>query len=79
MEIYGCLIAGLGLKKIQSIIEERDNKFANNTQTRRVATKYSRDTEYDFSNKRSTSFPNERSASFTFPILPIDSSDEIDK
>ena len=79
MEIYGCFIAGLDLKKIQSIIDERGNKFANNTQTRRIATKYSRDTEYDFSNKRSTSFQNERSPSFTFPILPQDSSDEIGK
>ena len=38
MEIYGCLIAGLGLRKIQTIIEEKDKKFANNTQIRRVAT-----------------------------------------
>ena len=79
MEIYGCFIAGLDLKKIQSIIDERGNKFASNTQTRRIATKYSRDTEYDFSNKRSTTFQNERTPSFTFPILPHDSSDEIDK
>ena len=79
IEIYGCLIAGLGLRKIQTIIEEKDKKFANNTQIRRVATKYSRDTKYDYSNKRSTNFENERDPSFTFPILPNDSSDEIDK
>ena len=73
MEIYGCFIAGIGFKDIQTIIEERDKKFSKNTQTRRVATKYSRDTEYDFSEKRSNSqevFDSKQS--FVFPILPRD-------
>ena len=51
MEIYGCFIAGLSYKDIQTIIEERDNKFAKNRQTKRVATKYFRDTEYEYSEK----------------------------
>ena len=72
MEIYGCLIAGIGLKDIQTIIEERDNKFVNNTQTRRVATKYSRDMDYDFSDKRTNSIEISHSHSFVFPILPQD-------
>ena len=70
MEIYGCLIAGIGLKDIQTIVEERDNKFVNNTQTKRIATKYSRDMEYDFSDKRTASVEYEHSHSFVFPILP---------
>ena len=76
MEIYGCLIAGLSLKDIQTIIEERDNKFSKNTQVRRVATKYSRETEYDTSS-RSKSFikrEREKSYSFFFPVLPDDES-----
>ena len=70
MEIYGCLIAGIGLKDIQTIVEERDNKFVNNTQTKRIATKYSRDMDYDFSDKRTASVEYEHSHSFVFPILP---------
>ena len=72
MEIYGCLIAGIGLKDIQTIVEERDNKFVNNTQTKRIATKYSRDMDYDFSDKRTASVEYEHSHSFVFPILPQD-------
>ena len=72
MEIYGCLIAGIGLKDIQTIVEDRDNKFVNNTQTKRIATKYSRDMDYDFSDKRTASVEYEHSHSFVFPILPQD-------
>ena len=72
MEIYGCLIAGIGLKDIQTIIEERDSKFANNTQTKRIATKYSRDMDFDFYDKRTYSIKYEHLHSFVFPILPQD-------
>ena len=71
MEIYGCFIAGISFKDIQTIIEERDKKFSKNTQTRRVATKYSRDTDYDFSEKMNNSEEYyDSKQSIVFPILP---------
>ena len=75
MEIYGCFIAGLSYKDIQTIIEERDNKFAKNRQTKRVATKYFRDTEYEYSEKGRNTESFEKSRSSVFPILPHDSKD----
>ena len=76
MEIYGCLIAGLGLRDIQTIIEERDNKFEKNTQTRRIATKYIRET--DFERNGSNGSKTEKSYSFVLPILPNDKDDNDD-
>ena len=71
MEIYGCLLAGISFKDIQTIIEERDKKFASTTQTKRIATKYSRDMDYDYLEKA-------HSRSFVFPILPGDNGDKED-
>ena len=75
MEIYGCLIAGLSLKDIQTIIEERDNKFSKNTQVRRVATKYSRETEYDALSRSKSLIKREREKSYSF-VLPVLADDE---
>ena len=69
MEIYGCFIAGISFKDIQTIIEDRDKKFINNTQTKRIATKYSRDADYDYLEKT-------HSHSIVFPILPGDKEDD---
>ena len=83
MEIYVSLIAGLSYKDIKTIIEERDKKFSKNTQTRRVATKYTRETEYENIDKRKTTAAIRRvqSSSFYLPILPDDKKffDEDDK
>ena len=83
MEIYVSLIAGLSHKDIKTIIEERDNKFSKNTQTRRVATKYTRETEYENIDKRKTTTAIKRvlSSSFYIPVLPDDKKyyDEDDK
>ncbi len=65
MEIYGCFLAGISFKNIKIIIEDRDKKFINNTQTKRFATKYSRDMDYDYLEKA-------HSLSLVFPILPAD-------
>ena len=70
MEIYSCFIAGLSIKEIQAIIEERDKKFANNRQTKRKATKFDRDSVYDAYGKTNTEY--DKNKSFGFPILPND-------
>ena len=70
MEIYGCFIVGLSLGEIQTIIEEKDKRFANNRQTQRKATKFERDNEYSILNKSSTDF--EKSKSYAFPLVPDD-------
>ena len=73
MEMYSCIIAGKSLNEMKRIIEEKDKKFYKNSSTKRKATKFVRDAEYDFSYKS-----NNLSArsSFVFPILPNDSNDE---
>jgi hypothetical protein len=73
MEMYSCIIAGKSLNEMRTIIEERDKKYYKNASTKRKATKYVRDAEYDFSYKS-----NNLSArsSFVFPILPNDSNDD---
>ena len=53
MEMYGCIIAGKSLSEMQSILEERDKKFNKNAQTKRIATKYKREQDYEFSSKSS--------------------------
>ena len=73
MEIYGSLIAGISYKEIQTIIEERDKQFSKNTQTKRVATKYYRDTEYEYSEKRKNTESSVKGRTSVFPILPRDS------
>ena len=73
MEIYACIIAGKSLNEMKTIIEERNKKFNTNISTKRNATKFTRDSEYDFSYK--TNNLSERS-SFVFPILPNDSNDD---
>ena len=69
-----------------TIYLEPDNKFSKNTQTRRVATKYTRETEYENVDKRKTTtntntIKRVQSASFYVPILPEDKEyyDEDDK
>jgi len=73
MEMYSCIIAGKSLNEMKAIIEERDKKFNEKGSTKRKATKFVRDAEYDFSYKS-----NNLSArsSFVFPILSNDSNDE---
>ena len=70
MEIYSCFIAGLSIKEIQTIIEERDKKFANNRQTKRKATKFDRDSVHDAYGKTNNEY--DKNKSFGFPILPND-------
>lgn len=70
MEIYGCIIAGVSYKDMQTIIEERDIKFNKVAQTRRIATKYSREIDYDFSEKIKISEEYDSKLSIVFPILP---------
>jgi hypothetical protein len=73
MEMYSYIIAGKSLNEIRTVIEERDNKFNKNASTKRKATKFIRDAEYDFSYKSN----NLRAkSSFVFPILQNDSNDE---
>lgn len=69
MEMYGYIIVGLGLKDMQILLEERDNKFSNNTQRRRIATKYSRNCDSSFSEER------KRVNSFVYPLVPYDNED----
>ena len=74
MEIYVSLLAGLSYKDIKTIIDERDNKFSKNTQTRRIATKYTRETEYDnmYQRKATATIKREKTSSFYIPIVPDD-------
>ena len=71
MEMYGCIIAGKSLSEMQSILEERDKKFNKNAQTKRIATKYKREQDYEFSSK-SSGVLSEGSSSFVFPIMAND-------